>query len=217
MKTIIMMFGFGMVTSYIVSILEAKILLRKEMNRQMEKSNLEKYISDYDISLCKELIEKNMLELEEKIGYQFKDISLLARAMGTIKIEKTDQGKNNKEYANSLLATVGDAILKAVLADILYRLHEIQTKGQLTARKSELEKSIVLHKIMNGEKQLIDYAFNEKHFYKDTEIPDNEKVVNNKHDQYIEAIVAAIYYDSNYDTVKEWISKWLFPLLNKYK
>lgn len=61
MTTIIMMLGFGMVTSYIVSILEEKILLRKEMNRQMEKLNLEKYISDYDISLCKELIEKNML------------------------------------------------------------------------------------------------------------------------------------------------------------
>lgn len=58
MTTIIMMLGFGMVASYIVSILEEKILLRKEMNRQMEKLNLEKYISDYDISLCKELIEK---------------------------------------------------------------------------------------------------------------------------------------------------------------
>ena len=42
MTTIIMMLVFGMVTSYIVSILEAKILLRKEMNRQMEKSDLEK-------------------------------------------------------------------------------------------------------------------------------------------------------------------------------
>lgn len=216
MTAIIMMFGFEMVTSYIVSILEEKILLRKEMNRKMEKSNLEKYISDYDISLCKELIEKNMLELEEKIKYPFKDISLLARAMGAIKIEISDQGKNNKEYANSGLATLGDAILKVVLTDILYRSYGIQTKGQLTTKKSELEKGIVLHNIMNGEK-LIDYAFNEKHFYKDTEIPGNEKVVNNKHDQYIEAIVAAIYYDSNYDRVKKWISEWLFPLLNKYK
>ena len=186
------------------------------MNRKMEKSNLEKYISDYDISLCKELIEKNMRELEKKIKYHFKDISLLARAMGAIKIEIPDQGKNNKEYANSGLATLGDAILKAVLTDILYRSYGIQTKGQLTAKKSELEENSVLHKIMNCEK-LIDYAFNEKYFYKDEEIPDNEKVVNNEHDQYIEAIVAAIYYDSNYDTVKEWISKWLFPLLNKYK
>lgn len=211
-----MMFGFETVTSYIVSILEEKILLRKEMNRQMEKSNLEKYISDYDISFRKELIKENMLELGEKIKYHFKDISLLARAMGAIKIEISDQGKNNKEYANSVLATLGDAILKAVLTDILYRSYGIQTKGQLTAKKSEVEKSSVLHNIMNREK-LIDYAFNEKHFYKDTEIPDNEKVVNNNHDQYIEAIVAAIYYDSNYDTVKEWISEWLFPLLNKYK
>ena len=216
MTTIIMMLGFGMVTSYIVSILEEKILLRKEMNRQMEKSNLEKYISDYNISLCKELIEKNMLELEKKIKYPFKDISLLARAMGTIKIPIPDQGKNNKEYVNSVLATVGDAILKAVLTDILYRSYGIQTKGQLTAKKSELEKSSVLHNIMDDEK-LIDYAFNRKHFYKDKGIPDNEKVVNNNHDQYIEAIVAAIYYDSNYDRVKKWISEWLFPLLNKYK
>ena len=211
MTTIIMMLGFGMITSYIVSILEEKILLRKEMNRQMEKSNLEKYISDYNISLCKELIEENMQELEKKIEYYFKDISLLARAMGTIKIPIPDQGKNNKEYANSGLATLGDAILKAVLTDILYRSYGIQTKGQLTAKKSELEKSSVLHE------KLIDYAFNRKHFYKDKGIPDNEKVVNNKHDQYIEAIIAAIYYDSNYDTVKKWIVKCLFPLLVKYK
>lgn len=216
MTAIIMMFVFEMVTSYIVSILEEKILLRKEMNRKMEKSNLEKYISDYKISLCKELIKENMLELEEKIDYHFKDISLLARAMGAIKIEISDQGKNNKEYANSGLATLGDAILKAVLTDILYRSYGIQTKGQLTSKKSELENSIVLHNIMGREK-LIDYAFNRKHFYKDKGIPDNEKVVNNNHDQYIEAIVAAIYYDSNYDKVKEWISKWLFPLLVKYK
>lgn len=140
MTTIIMMLGFGMVASYIVSILEEKILLRKEMNRQMEKLNLEKYISDYDISLCKELIEKNMQELEKKIKYHFKDISLLARAMGAIKIEIPDQGKNNKEYANSGLATLGDAILKAVLTDILYRSYGIQTKGQLTAKKVNLKK-----------------------------------------------------------------------------
>lgn len=78
----------------------------------MEKSNLEKYISDYDISFCKELIEENMRELEKKIKYHFKDISLLARAMGAIKIEIPDQGKNNKEYANSALATLGDQFLR---------------------------------------------------------------------------------------------------------
>ena len=33
MTTIILMFGFGMVASYVVSIIEEKIFLRKEMKR----------------------------------------------------------------------------------------------------------------------------------------------------------------------------------------
>lgn len=62
--------------------------------------------------------------------------------MGAIKIEISDQGKNDKEYANSGLATLGDAILKAVLTDILYRSYGIQTKGQLTAKKANLKKIV---------------------------------------------------------------------------
>ena len=82
MTTIIMMLGFGMVASYIVSILEEKILLRKEMNRKMEKSNLEKYISDYDIYLCKELIEDNMRELEKKLNILLKTYLCLLEQWG---------------------------------------------------------------------------------------------------------------------------------------
>lgn len=41
MTTIIIMFGFGMVTSYIVSILEEKVLLKKEMkNLDIEEAVL---------------------------------------------------------------------------------------------------------------------------------------------------------------------------------
>lgn len=41
MTTIIMMFGFGMVASYIVSILEEKVLLKKEMkNLDIEEAGL---------------------------------------------------------------------------------------------------------------------------------------------------------------------------------
>ena len=41
MTTIIMMLGFGMVTSYIVSILEEKVLLKKEMkNLDIEEAVL---------------------------------------------------------------------------------------------------------------------------------------------------------------------------------
>ena len=50
-------------------------------------------------------------------------------------------------------------------------------------------------------------------FQSDAGVPDHEKAVNKGHDPYIEAIVGAVFYDSNYDTTKRWILKWLLPLL----
>ena len=43
-----------------------------------------------------------------------------------------------------------------------------------------------------------------------------KKVVCKEHDPYLEAIVGAVYYDSNYDTTKRWILKWLLTLLERY-
>lgn len=73
-----------------------------------------------------------------------------------------------------------------------------------------------MHRIMLCE-GLIDYSYNELHFYKDPNILEHEKVVCKEHDPYVEAIVGAVYYDSNYDTTRRWILKWLLPLLEKYK
>ena len=41
--------------------------------------------------------------------------------MGSIKISVAGQGKNGPEYSNEGLATVGDTILKSVIANKLYR------------------------------------------------------------------------------------------------
>ncbi len=116
--------------------------------------------------------------------------------------------KNSSEYSNERLATVGDTILKSVIADHLYR-----TKGEITTAKSDLENNSTMHKLMLGER-LIAYSYNDLHFYKDPNILDHEKVSCKEHDPYVEAIVGAVYYDSNYDT---WILKWLLPLLERYK
>ena len=163
----------------------------------------------------KKRIEKEMRELELKLHYHFNDISWLAKAMGSIKIEVTGRGKNGSEYSNEGLATVGDTILKSVIADKLYR-DGIRTKGEITVKKSDLENNSAMYRMMLSE-GLIDYSYNELHFYKDPQIPDHEKVVCKEHDPYVEAIVGAVYYDSNYDTTRRWILKWLLPLLEKYK
>ena len=161
-------------------------------------------------------IENEMRKLEIKIDYHFNDISWLAKAMGSIKIEVSGQGKNASEYANEGLATVGDAILKFVIADYLYSIEKITTKGKITTTKSGLENNSTMHKIMR-EEGLIAYVYNNLHFYADKDIPEHEKVVCNKHDSYVEAIVGAVYYDSDYDTTRSWILNWLLPTLKKYQ
>lgn len=163
----------------------------------------------------KKRIEREMRELELKLHYHFNDISWLAKAMGSIKIEVVGRGKNGSEYSNEGLATVGDTILKSVIADKLYR-DGIRTKGEITVKKSDLENNSAMHRMMLSE-GLIDYSYNELHFYKDPQIPEHEKVVCKEHDPYVEAIVGAVYYDSNYDTTRRWILKWLLPLLERYK
>lgn len=160
-----------------------------------------------------ELIYQKMHELEEKIEYRFNNIGLLSKAMCSEKRECVG-GKNHSEYTNEALATVGDTLLKFVLADDLY-CKCVSPKGEITSRKSALEKNEVMHKIMT-ECDLIGYAYNDKHFQSDTNIPEHEKVVNKEHDPYIEAMVGAVFYDSNYDTAKHWILKWLLPLLERF-
>ncbi len=107
-------------------------------------------------------------------------------------------------------------MLKSIIADKLFRTDGIRTKGGITAAKSDLENNSTTHKMMLSE-GLINYSYNDLHFYKDVNIPDHEKVVCKEHDPYVEAIVGAVYYDSNYDTTRRWILKWLLPLLEKYK
>ena len=160
-------------------------------------------------------IYEKMHELEEKICHRFNDIEWLSKAMRSEKVEIDGEGKNHSEYANECLATVGDAVLKCVITDYLYR-KGVTTKGEITNQKSMLENNEVLHKIMI-EYKLIDCAYNDKHFHSDSNIPDHEKVVDNEHDPYIEAIVGAVFYDSNYDATKEWILDWLLPRLENAK
>ncbi|MCH5179834.1 MAG: hypothetical protein J1F32_01290 [Erysipelotrichales bacterium] len=152
-------------------------------------------------------IKKEMKELEIKLKYVFKDIRYLITSMSSI--------KKDSQYENGGLATVGDAILKAVIATNLYQ-EGFTTKSQITEKKAELENNKTLHSVVMNE-GIINYAYNEYHFHKDSNVPDHEKVACGNHDPYIEAIIGAIYFDSNFDKTKKWINEWLIPLLKKYK
>jgi ribonuclease-3 len=160
-------------------------------------------------------IEKEMHELEAKLGYTFKDISLLAEAMKSQKLEKIlGDGANHHEYSNESMAFLGDTIIKFLLAKYLYGDGKNKRKGAMTDEKSKLENNKTMHNIMMYE-QLILFSYHDKHFYKDNP-PQNEKVVANKHDPYIEAITAAIYNDGGWEAVTIWFENWLLPRLERY-
>ena len=160
-------------------------------------------------------IEKEMHELETKLEYTFRDISLLAEAMQSQKLEKLpDDGKNKKEYSNEALAFLGDTIIKFLIAEYLYGDGNNKRKGAMTIKKSELESNCIFHKIMIDE-DLISYSYHDKYFHMDNP-PDHEKVVTKKHDPYIEAVAAAIYKDGGWEAVTTWFKNWLLPRLERY-
>lgn len=161
------------------------------------------------------IINSKMKSLEGLIKHHFNNIEWLAKAMKSVRVKVPNEGKNHKEYTNEGLATVGDTIIKFVLADYLYQ-HNVVFKGDITDRKQELENNSTLHNLVISE-GIINYAYNDIHFYSDDNIADHEQVVSKGHDPYIEAIVGAIYYDSNFETAKKWILSWLQPKLSMYK
>lgn len=85
-----------------------------------------------------EKIRLKMTELQEKIGYQFSDINWLSAAMKSEKIEVRNVSKNHKEYTNEGLATVGDAVLKAVISDFLYK-GGVTRKGEILQERVNLK------------------------------------------------------------------------------
>ena len=160
-------------------------------------------------------IEKEMHELETKLGHTFKDISLLSNAMKSQKLEKLlGDGDNQKEYSNEALAFLGDTIIKFLIAEYLYGDGNNKRKVAMTIKKSELERNCIFHKIMT-EEDLISYSYHDKYFHMDNP-PDHEKVVTKKHDPYIEAVAAAIYKDGGWEAVTTWFKNWLLPRLEKY-
>lgn len=159
------------------------------------------------------LIKEQMSEFERKLHYRFNDISFLAKAMKSVRIKSKGEGKNHKEYTNESMATVGDAILKSIIAAYFY--DKDKTKRDITDEKKDIENNGTMHRLMIGE-EWIRYSYNNEYFtFQDK--PKHKKVVCKEHDPYVEAIVAAIYFDSSsYDITRNWVIHFLLPLLKKY-
>lgn len=69
--------------------------------------------------------------LQKRIGYSFRDVSLLEAALTHASLQK-DTGDNER------LEFLGDRVLGLVLADLLYRVHMDENEGDLARRHAAL-------------------------------------------------------------------------------
>ena len=126
-----------------------------------------------------------MTELEERIGYVFKNPALLERALATpaVRMIKPDAKDNQR------LEFLGDAVLDAVVGDIVYQHFPGKREGFLTNTRSKLVQRDTLNKLAQ-------------------EMGINQLILSNghssSHNSYMggnafEALVGAIYLDRGYD------------------
>lgn len=141
------------------------------------------------------------MAIEEAIGYTFSNKNLLARAL-TRKAYANEQKPQNKECEDQeIFRTLGDAVLKTVLVDLLIA-SGCKTREEITNRKMELESEEGLAKISR--------ELGIGHFIK-LGIGEIRQKANEK--QYVlaetlEALIGAIYLDGGFEAARETVIKW---------
>ncbi len=142
-----------------------------------------------------------MQDLEEKIGYQFKDKSLIRQAMTHSSF--SNEQKINKWKNYERIEFLGDAVLELVSSDFFYRKYPQETEGKLTkmrasavceqalaitARQLELGKYMVFGKgeEANGGRE-------------------RESIIADA----VEATIGAIYLDAGMEEAKKFIDRFV--------
>lgn len=84
-----------------------------------------------------------MTEIEEKIGYTFRDPALLDRAFTTPSCKMSDPSAVD----NQRLEFLGDAVFGLLAADALYAAYPDEQEGRLTVRRTHLVSGAVLAEV----------------------------------------------------------------------
>ena len=127
-------------------------------------------------------------------GFGAQDSSLF-----TLALHQTTNGKENNER----LEFLGDAVLDAVIADVLYRKFSEKEEGLLTQMKSELVKASSLNRLSNciGITPLIVTNLSQAEL-EESKVPGSA----------LEAWIGAIYLDGGYVKAKQFVQqKMLIP------
>ena len=136
--------------------------------------------------------------LQRRIGYHFSDANLLTLALS----HRSYSGPNNER-----LEFLGDAILGSVIADYLYSNYPATREGDLSRMRSSLVRAEALAKVASqldlgpdlllGSGELKSGGSRRQSILGDT----------------VEALIGAVYLDSDFATAKDCVLRWFAPML----
>ena len=146
--------------------------------------------------------ENNLGQLEELLGYQFKDQSLLIKAMTHSSLA------DNRSDSNERLEFFGDAILDLVICETLFERFPQYQEGDLTKIKSMLVSRKTCSKVATE----LDFS----RFAKVGKGMEKTRAMAGSISAGIfEAVVAAIYLDGGHEAASEFILRLFTPLIDK--
>lgn len=141
---------------------------------------------------------QNLSEFQKKLGYFFKDLALLKMALTHPSVAH-EQGPGATVPHNQRLEFLGDAVLQLVLTRELYMKFPAYGEGPLTKARAQLvnRRMLAEHGKRLGIGQYLQLSRGE-------EISGGRERQSSLADAY-EAVVGALFLDSNYETAREFI------------
>ena len=137
---------------------------------------------------------QNSLNLFQKeIGYEFNNKNLLRQAL--THSSYANEHHMNKLYNNERLEFLGDGILDAAVADIVYKRYPNKREGFLTITRSKIvqRETMNMVAVQLGLDQMVVYS---------TKINSHN---NHMYGNALEALIGAIYLDQGYDVCYKFI------------
>jgi ribonuclease III len=151
--------------------------------------------------------EDSLIELQQKIGYYFKNITLLREAL----THKSFANEMNLEncFGNERLEFLGDAVLELILSHILMERFKECSEGKLSKMRAAIvntqELSSLARRLDIGRHILLSRGEDESRGRGKKSILAN----------VYEALVAAVYYDGGFEEVFSMIEKHFFELIDE--
>ena len=149
----------------------------------------------------------DLSDFEKVIGYSFDYKSLLKRALTTKSHSNEKHQKHEECEDQDGLRTLGDAVLKVIICDLLIR-DGLKKKGEITIRKSEIENNDFLSRL--GEKfEITNFMFLGKGEEQENQHTQPDVIANT-----LESVIGAMYIDKGFEPVQEVVIDWYEPFRN---